>query len=64
MVGWTDRGNLLPPPRARDRGCLLQLRATDLPGLHDELTGRDALSRVRAPHDEGAHDPLDREPRL
>src|SRR4051812_28474971 len=30
------RGDLLPAPRARDRRVVLELRAADLPGLHDD----------------------------
>ena len=41
-------GDLLPAPRPRDRRLLLQLRAADLPRLHDPDPGRDALPRVRA----------------
>ena len=40
---------LLPPPRARDRRLLLELRPADLPGLHDADPGRHALPGVRAP---------------
>ncbi len=41
-------GHLLPPPLARDRRVLLELRAPDLPGLHDEHARRHALPGVRA----------------
>ena len=46
-------GHLLPPPLARDRRLVLELRAPDLPRLHDEHAGRDALPRVLAPAHEG-----------
>ena len=50
-------GGLLPPPEPRDRGQLLELRAADLPGLHDVHVGRHALPGVRAPgQDAGADD--------
>ena len=47
-------GDLLPPPGPRDRRALLELRAADLPGLHDVHAGRHALPRVRPPAHEGA----------
>ena len=41
-------GDLLPPPGPRDRRLLLELRAADLPRLHDADPGRHALPGVRA----------------
>ena len=41
---WRD---LLPPSRPRDQRLLLELRAADLPRLHDLDAGRDALPGVR-----------------
>ena len=40
-------------PYARDRGLLLELRAADLPGLHDDHARGDALPGVREPAHEG-----------
>ena len=42
-------GDLLPPSRTGRPGSVLELRAPDLPGLHDVDVGRDALPRVREP---------------
>ena len=46
-------GHLLPPPLARDRRLLLELRAADLPRLHDHHAGRHALPGVRQPAHQG-----------
>ena len=40
-------------PSRETARLLLQLRAADLPGLHDPHAGRDALPRVRRPAHEG-----------
>ena len=49
QLAFPARGDLLPPPRPRDRRALLELRAADLPRLHDHHVGRHALPGVRAP---------------
>ena len=49
----SPHGHLLSPPLARDRRLLLELRAPDLPGLHDQHPGRDALPGVRLPAHQG-----------
>jgi hypothetical protein len=36
-------GDLLPPSQSRDRRALLELRAADMPRLHDLDARRDAL---------------------
>ena len=53
-VGTSQSAGLLPPSHARDRRLVLQLRASDLPGLHDADLGRDALPGVRGRAHEGA----------
>ena len=45
--------DLLPAPEPGDRRVLLQLRAPDLPGVHDLDPGRHALPRVRPAKDKG-----------
>ena len=50
-------GHLLPPSRPRDRRLVLELRAADLPGLHDADAGRHALPGVRAQKTKVKHDP-------
>ena len=42
-------GHVLPPPVARDRRLVLQLRQADLPGLHDGDARGDALPGLRGP---------------
>ena len=51
-------GRRWPPATAtgtRDRRLVLELRPSDLPGLHDADVGRHALPGVREAADEGAH---------
>ena len=48
LLGSALDGHLLPPSLARDGRLVLELRQADLPGLHDDDAGRDALPGLRA----------------